>query len=142
MLKHALTYTIVTAFFALSLLSCQKNKIKCETDVECEQLLVGLWENNYTFSPPNDTRYEFLSDGTFKEYRPESDSNGNRIWEVKDDPKVSYDDTLHYQVNNSHLITRYGAGKYKGDVYFKKKIERLHQELLKLKNDNKYKRIK
>ncbi len=147
MLKNALTDITLAAFFALTLLGCEKNKIECDTDAECEQMLIGLWEQKYHFyegaGSTKNTRYEFLKSGIFKVYGYSVDSTGNSRWVEEDDPNVSYDDTFYYSYRHPKLIVRYGgAGKYKDSVYLIRKVQGLTEDILNFKEGKKFKRVK
>ena len=77
---------ILICVFALS---CKKWKITCDTDEECEQDLVGGWQDA-SFSTNPHSGYEFRSDGTYTSRHWDS---GKEEWE----PCPLCSDTLEYK---------------------------------------------
>jgi hypothetical protein len=133
-----LKHIAIIGIAVVLLTTCQKNKIECETDAECEQMLVGTWEDSRLFSSPP-TRIKFYTSRKYELLESEKDSAGNQIWEPRE---VIQADSLYYEVQDLTLYIRYGGGKYNDSLKSKQKIKHLTSSKLILAPDQKHKRIK
>ena len=113
---------IILLIICTCVLSCNKNRIDCETDQECEDVLSGIWSKSAIAG----IDLKFMEDGTFDRGhwdRTNGWESGNHIV------------TMYYEVTDFTLYITEVTGSISS-----KKINRLYGDRLVL-DDSKYRRV-